>query len=92
MARSMTVSSPFSTGRLGELEGTVSGVIDFQQAAHDELAQHGAPHLVGLARADAEHAELLVAETLDLFGGLAEQHVKHAQMGSDTITTATQTG
>jgi hypothetical protein len=28
-------------------------VVDFEQAAHDELPQHGAPDLVGLAGAEA---------------------------------------
>src|SRR3569832_644220 len=62
-------------GCLGELERAVGAVVHLQQPAHHELAQHGAPDLVALAGAAAEHGELSVAEAVDLFRGLAEQHV-----------------
>ena len=59
---------------LGELERLVVA-LDRQHPLREELADHPAPLALGQLGADAEHAQLVVAELLDLRRALPEQDV-----------------
>ena len=60
---------------IGEFQSAVGFDVGFQQAGRHQLAIDAAPLRLRQFLADAEGAELLVAELFDLCGFLAEQHV-----------------